>query len=78
MEELVREEFCLEKCTFDARKEVIIDKVMTNDDVLYLWSFCVPDAEQSISNILLKKSMSRFEDLHHLVWNFTNKQTKLI
>jgi len=51
MEELI----VPQKCTFDTRKEAIIDKVMTDDYVLHLWSFCVPDAEQSISNTLLKK-----------------------
>ena len=45
IEELVREELCLDKCTFDARKQQIIEKVTTNDDVLHQWSFCVPDAE---------------------------------
>ena len=35
MEELVRDELYLEKCTFDTKKEIIIDKVMTNDDVLH-------------------------------------------
>ena len=40
---------------FDTRKEAIIDKVMTDDVVLHLWSLCVPDAEQNISYNLLKK-----------------------
>ena len=35
IEELVREELCLDKCTFDARKQQIIEKVTTNDDVLH-------------------------------------------
>ena len=78
IEELVRDELCLEKCTFDARKQQIIEKVVTNDDVLHQWSFCVPDAEESISNTLLKKVVEIFVvlHLHHLVSSCTNKQTK--
>ena len=63
IEELVRDELCLEKCTFDARKQQIIEKVVTNDDVLHQWSFCVPDAEESISNTLLKKVVELFVNI---------------
>jgi len=36
IEELVRKELCLGKCTFDTKKDQIIEKVVTNDDVLHL------------------------------------------
>jgi len=48
MEELVREEMCLEKCTFDTRKEAIIDKVMTDDDV-YICGHYVYQMQSRIS-----------------------------
>ena len=52
IEELIREELCLEKCLFDARKQQLIEKVISNDDVLHQWSFCVSDAEESILPML--------------------------
>ena len=63
IEELIRKELCLEKCTFDARKQQIIEKVVTDNDVLHQWSFCVPDAEESISNVLLKKVVQLFVNI---------------
>ena len=63
IKELIREELCLEKCTFDARKQQIIEKVVTNNDVLHQWLFCVPDAEESISNVLLKKAVELFVNI---------------
>ena len=64
IEELIQEELYLEKCTFNARKQQILEKVVTNNDVLYQWSFCVPDAEESISNVLLKKAVELFVNIH--------------
>ena len=60
IEELIREELCLEKCLFDARKQQLIEKVISNDDVLHQWSFCVSDAEESIANVLLQKVVELF------------------
>ena len=46
IEELVREEPCLAKSTFDTRKLQIVEKVVTTDNVLYQWqwSICILDA----------------------------------
>ena len=56
---LIQEELCLEKCLFDARKQQLIEKVISND-VLHQWSFCVSDAEESIANVLLQKVVELF------------------
>ena len=60
IEELIQEELCLEKCLFDARKQQLIEKVISNDDVLHQWLFCVSDAEESIANVLLQKVVELF------------------
>ena len=63
MEELVREDLCLDKCTFDTHKDKIIEKVATNADVLHLWSFCVPDADKSVSHTLLRKVVELYVNI---------------
>lgn len=55
IEEIVREELCLEKCVYETKKAQIIEKVMTNDDVLHQWSFCMSDAGENVSNAILHK-----------------------
>ena len=32
--------------------------------ILHQWSFCMPDAEESISNILMKKVVELFVNIH--------------
>jgi len=63
MKELVREDLCLDKCTFDTHKDKIIEKVATNADVLHLWSFCVPDADKSVSHTLLRKVVELYVNI---------------
>ena len=55
IEEIVREELCLEKCVYETKKAQIIQKVVTNDDVLHQWSFCMSDAGENVSNAILHK-----------------------
>lgn len=55
IEEIVREELRLEKCMYDTKKAQVIEKVVTNEDVLHQWSFCMLDADEHISNAILQR-----------------------
>ena len=55
IEEIVRKELRLEKCIYETKKAQIIEKVLTNKDLLHQWSFCMFDAGEHVSNAILHK-----------------------